>query len=463
MAGPPARTTVPDRGASDELCAPIRPHRSAEPELHVEILVLSPFVPDAAAMSGAPRAIFDRLEILARRHDVTLLTLQAPDEPAAVEGLSRLRQVVRIPRNVVGPDAPRTQRWRKRARLATGLAINGRPSLVQEFRVQAFCAAAGRLAAEGPAVVFAEHILCAQYLRCVRRPGVACIVSDHDIDGPAPASGGGVAGSVLRPLEGRAWSRYRSGAFRSADAVVVPTQEDAERVGSYGTGTPVAVIPFGLQAPDSDVASVSTTPPVPPVDVLFVGNFEHAPNRDAAWRLCRLVMPLVWERRPETSVAIVGRRPTEAIHDLASDRVRVLGEVPSVAPHLASCTLFVAPIRQGGGTRMKLIEAMRAGVAIVTTPLGARGLDATPGRDLLVADSDAEIADAIVDLLTQPARRDALALAARRAVLDPDRQAARADRLDALMDLAIAEARRGERGGRRERGGREGREDRSTA
>ncbi len=412
----------------------------------MDILLLSPFVPDAAAMSGAPRAIFDRLEILARRHDVTLLTLQAPDEPA-IDGLARLRQVVRIPREVVGPDAPRFERWRKRARLGAGLAVEWRPSLVQEFRVPAFCTAARRLAAAGPAVVFAEHILSAQYATCVPRSGIAFILADHDVDGPEPASGRGLLGAALRGLENRAWDRYRSTAFRGADALVVPTAEDAERVASYGTGTPVAVVPFGLQGlgtatADADSAAARL---VPPVDVLFVGNFEHSPNRDAAWRLCRLIMPLVWERRPDTSVGVVGRRPTSAVLDLASDQVRVLGDVPSVAPHLAACKLFVAPLRQGGGTRMKLIEAMRAGIAIVTTSLGARGLDATPGRDLLVADSDAEIADAIVELLTHSARRDALARAAKRSVDDPDRQTARADELDAAMELAIAEAQRVDR------------------
>ena len=97
---------------------------------------------------------------------------------------------------------------------------------------------------------------------------------------------------------------------------------------------------------------------------------------------------------------------------LAGDSVNVTGGVPSVVDHLHEAAVFVVPLRVGGGTRLKIFEAMAAGKAVVSTPVGAEGLDVHDGRDIILADTPSRFADAVIDLLRDPERRRRLEVAA---------------------------------------------------
>jgi glycosyltransferase involved in cell wall biosynthesis len=128
--------------------------------------------------------------------------------------------------------------------------------------------------------------------------------------------------------------------------------------------------------------------------------------------------------------SVVGRDPTAAVQRLAGDGITVTGRVDDVRPALHEATVSVVPLRIGGGTRLKIYESMAAGTPVVSTTVGAEGLPGEPGRHLLIADSPTAFAEAVISLLRDPVRRDAMAMAARQFVVDRFDWSAVAEHLD---------------------------------
>jgi glycosyltransferase involved in cell wall biosynthesis len=188
----------------------------------------------------------------------------------------------------------------------------------------------------------------------------------------------------------------------------VYTQRDAaalRRVAPH-LGDRVRVNPFGVApgpAPDPELEREDR--------IAFLGGFSHPPNVEAAVWLAREILPLVRGRRDKAHLLLVGADPPRRVRALASDAVTVTGFVPDVEPFLASAAVVVAPLRSGSGMRVKLLQAMARGKAVVTTPLGAEGLAAD--APLKVADSAAEIAEAVAALLDDAEVRRALGRRAR--------------------------------------------------
>jgi polysaccharide biosynthesis protein PslH len=147
--------------------------------------------------------------------------------------------------------------------------------------------------------------------------------------------------------------------------------------------------------------------------VLFLGSFGHPPNVDAAVRLAVDVMPTVRECVPDAVLEIVGDAPPAQVRGLAGDSVIVTGRVPDVRPHLDRAAVVAAPLRLGGGMRVKVLDALASGKALVATPRALAGLPIEPGTHALVADTDAELADALGELLRDPELRRRLGTAAR--------------------------------------------------
>src|SRR5271166_5578259 len=133
-------------------------------------------------------------------------------------------------------------------------------------------------------------------------------------------------------------------------------------------------------------------------DVLFMGRMDYHANIDAALYFVREVWPLVRQRQPELRLTIVGAQPSKAILALREQGITVTGTVDDVRPSYRSALVSVVPLRVGGGTRLKVLEAMAAGTPVISTTLGAEGLTTTHGKDILLADTPRAMADAIVSL-----------------------------------------------------------------
>ena len=149
-------------------------------------------------------------------------------------------------------------------------------------------------------------------------------------------------------------------------------------------------------------------------DLVFVGSMDWLPNSDGVNYFVREIMPLVWQHKPDCTLAIVGRAPAHDILALAEkdSRITVTGTVPDVRPWMWGASVAVVPLRIGGGTRLKIYEAMAAGTATVSTTIGAEGLDVSHPENIRLADTPQAFADECLTLLRDPAQREAVAAAA---------------------------------------------------
>jgi glycosyltransferase involved in cell wall biosynthesis len=134
---------------------------------------------------------------------------------------------------------------------------------------------------------------------------------------------------------------------------------------------------------------------------------------------CRDILPLIRAEEPGVSLTIVGRAPTPAVKRLADEHgVTVTGRVDDVRPYMEEAAVYIVPLRIGGGTRLKIFEAMAMAKPVVSTTIGAEGLPVSDGTDVLLADEPQSFARAVVDLLRDPSRRAAMAAAARTLVVE---------------------------------------------
>jgi len=204
--------------------------------------------------------------------------------------------------------------------------------------------------------------------------------------------------------------RYETDICRAAKKVIAVSQDDAEVMGrEYGVRE-ISWVPTGV-----DIEFFS-----PPghiqhdLDLVFVGSMDWMPNDDGVVWFLANVLPLIRTKRPDCSLAIVGRRPSASLRKLAKDdpRIVVTGTVTDVRPYLWRSKVSIVPLRIGGGTRLKIYEAMGAQVPVVSTTIGAEGLDVRDGENIALADSPREFADRCLALLDDADARRRLSSAA---------------------------------------------------
>jgi polysaccharide biosynthesis protein PslH len=147
--------------------------------------------------------------------------------------------------------------------------------------------------------------------------------------------------------------------------------------------------------------------------ILFVGSMDYHANIDAVLWFSRAVWPEIAQTHPDLQFTIVGRDPTTEIRALASERIHVTGTVDDVRPYYASAVAVVVPLRTAGGTRLKILEAMAAGVPVISTRIGAEGIEAEDGIHLRIADSGRQIAEAVREIVSAEMTRTRISQAAR--------------------------------------------------
>jgi polysaccharide biosynthesis protein PslH len=367
------------------------------------------------------------LEGLAADHDIHLLVIPVAAPPEAPVDSDFVAQHTR--RAVVLPLDGRAdslygliRRLTDPAAREAALVAYPRPALCRFATPQAVRDAAALFADARFDVVHTMRLylapFAAPYLEASAPSGRPACVLDLDDDEPRTrrrlaarhAARGDLEAAAGEAAEADKYERMEGAVVSRFDRALVCSEVDAAAVTGRVPGARIAVVPNAVRlphdAPPRSAGAVFT--------LLFVGSMGYGPNADAAVELCREILPRVRAAAArEVAVMIVGSRPPPSVARLAEiPDVRVTGDVPDVTPYYARADVAVVPIRAGGGTRIKLLEAFARRVPVAATPTGVEGVDVVPGRHLLVADGPDALAAACLRLLREPALGQRLAAAA---------------------------------------------------
>ncbi|MGH9530568.1 MAG: glycosyltransferase family 4 protein, partial [Terriglobales bacterium] len=201
---------------------------------------------------------------------------------------------------------------------------------------------------------------------------------------------------LMYQFEFKKMLRYEQSIIRRFRHIIAVSEHDRALMQPWAGNSKITIVPTGV-----DVAQYrpsSETHDTAPI-VMFVGSMDWEPNIDAVEFFRNEIWPLVTAKIPAARFVIVGRNPDRRVQKLASSSIEITGRVASVADQLQKAAVVIVPLRIGGGTRLKIYEAMAAGKAVVSTTVGAEGLDVSPGRDIGIADNPADFAGAVVSLL----------------------------------------------------------------
>ena len=346
---------------------------------------------------------------LARRHRVTVVTTHAPgDDPVGLaHELSHCQEVISL------PFIPA-----KRGSLAFLGAVAGSwlshdPVDLWKWRVPAVRSRVQALMADGAVDLCVSDFLFAA-ANVPMGGAVPVVLFEHNVEY--------VIWQRLCALQTRLWRRAlfaiewrklrarEADACRRSDATIAVSEDDRQRLEALAPGMCATSIPTGV---DTDYFSPGRHTELPH-RLVFSGSMDWHPNEDAIAYFADAILPRIRTAMPDASLTVVGRNPSARLRELAARTgILVTGTVDDVRPSIGEAAVYVVPLRAGGGTRLKIFEALAMGKAVVSTTVGAEGLGLEPGRHFVAADDPASFADAVVTLLRDPAQRQALGQAGR--------------------------------------------------
>lgn len=351
---------------------------------------------------------FHLLRELAAVHQVHLLTCKRRDD--ALEDTAPLRDMLA---GFETFEIPAEHSRVAFARALIGSMLSSTPFIVGKYTLPALRARLKEIVADFdlvhidmlPLMVYAdlvprriplilnahnvEHVLLGARIRVETRPAVRAFLR-HQL-------------SLLRDFE---WN-----ACKRAEAVLACSRADARQLEELAPTASVHVVANGV---DLESNQPSPGPPRQPTQLVFVGQMGWFPNRDGVEWFLAEVMPRILATRPDARFVSVGKSNGLVVPDRLASSVQLAGFVPDVRQAVLVAAAYVVPLRAGSGTRLKVLEAMALGKAIVTTTIGAEGIALEPGRDALFADDAESFANAVLHLLENPDEITRLGVAARR-------------------------------------------------
>ncbi len=381
----------------------------------MNLLFLTPQLPYPPRQGTAIRN-WGLIHHLSRAHTVTLLSFQEADQPPPGDELLAAARVVTVP----APTRTRADRVRT--------LLTSAPDLAERRWSLAFRHALTQLLRDGDfAVAHVEGLEMAPYLAALHTaPGLSVVYDAHNVEHQLQQSA--FATDARQParwpaaayswLQGPRLKRFEADVCRAADAVTCVSNEDAAALRALVPDLHPTLVPNGIDVADYVVFAerIGMHPPAPqqPPSVVFTGKMDYRPNVDAVVWFASEIWPRLRAARPGAQFLVVGQKPAPAVQALHGRAgIVVTGAVDDTRPYLAQAAVYVAPLRMGGGTRFKLLEALALGRPVVSTTLGAEGFAVQTGRELVIADRPAEFAEAVAALLSNPARGQALAQAGR--------------------------------------------------
>jgi len=351
----------------------------------------------------------ETLSCLARRHEVTVVTTHGPsDDPDGLrQRLSQCERVISVP--FVAPRVGTLPF----ARALAGSWCTSYPVDLWKWRVQAVREQVRDLLIGGSVDVCVTDFLVAA-ANVPRVPRVPIVLFQHNVEHMIWRRVADLERTWWRRavLEVEAWKvrQAERRACTAADLVVAVSEDDRARLKALAPGSRCVAIPTGV---DTTYFQPSSGPKQAN-RLVFTGSMDWFPNEDAIRFFVDAILPRIRAAVPDVTVSVVGRNPSPDLRETAERAgVVVTGTVDDVRPYVDESAVYVVPLRAGGGTRLKIFEALAMGKAVVSTTVGAEGLAVTPGRDIVIANQPDEFAGSVVALLRDPARRLALGRAGR--------------------------------------------------
>lgn len=395
----------------------------------MRIVFVTPHLPAPPNFGGA-RRMYELIRYAAARHEVTTLSLMGPDDDLATAERAAIGRLVPVPVPVTSRSAPGPARRRAQLRsLASPRSFQHgffhHPHLQREL---------DRLIAAGTDLVQFEFSQMGSY----RVPGNLPTVLDlHNIEHRLLAQhalSGGLARRAFNRLDERKFRGEEWDAWRRASLCLATSAEDALEVERV-TGRPAPIIPNGVDTSFFQRRPLTGTSPC---DLIFVGALRYRPNADAVRTFVETTLPLLRARLPEVTLTVVGADPPRDLMALDGlPGVRVVGSVPDVRPWLAAAGAVVVPLAVGGGTRLKILEAFAMGRPVISTPLGAAGLEVRDREHLLLASRPEEFVASVERLLNDSSLGPRLTDAAHQLVRERYEWARIAARLDDIYRTLV--------------------------
>jgi len=265
-----------------------------------------------------------------------------------------------------------------------------------------------------------EGVHLIRYLPVIRSaaPGAAIIADWHNIESEILSRYADTAENLPRRLFARRTAglvaREENTLLAACDCHTVASEREREKLLRRNPTARIHSLPNGV-----DVGYYANVAPTAEgQEILFVGSMDYHANVDAAVWMAKEAWPILKQRLPELRLTIVGRKPTPEVQALAAEEIAVTGTVDDVRPFYRRAFAVAVPLRVGSGTRLKILEAMAAGVPVVSTRLGAEGLDVVDGDTILLADNASDMAGAIARLQADRPLRARLIENARKLVTD---------------------------------------------
>jgi len=387
----------------------------------VRILVLSPYLPHKNVGHGGGTAVRGLVKYLGQKHNVLLASLLRPGEQKCISDVEQLGiQVAPI------PFTDTTSRGNQRASLlisrtsaACRAVASSFPYFVTKYWSRQISARVLDIARGfDPDAIQIEYLQLALLCRDLRqwrderadkqesgKPFLA--LNSHELGSLPRLRRAKQTTNPLRRLlltrEAAAWDRLQVAASQWADTTLCVTEQDRQLFAKLG-GQNLLTVPLGV---DTDLIKADWHPVDPPF-FLFVGSFAHGPNRSAVKFLVDKIWPEVAKYSTDGKLVLAGRGSRAFIKALglsnndAQNRICALGFVDDLTSLFRECRLFVAPLTEGGGIKIKILEAMGRGVPIITTPIGAEGIVSTTDDAVWLSEPDLSFAGKMIEALNDP-------------------------------------------------------------
>jgi glycosyltransferase involved in cell wall biosynthesis len=369
----------------------------------MKVLIVSPYLPHPLSGHGTGTFMYGLLTHIAPRHEITLVSFCDKRELALAADLSALPlRLHAVPR---GKGAQRNLGWNMYLALTRLLQfvrslLLWQPYYVAKFYHPRMARLIQQLTRESSFdIVQLEMVQMAQYISSSARG--KSVLHAHDVAfRPAYRRFRSAPSMIARCfsfIEWCRWARFERRFARKFDGILCVTEQDKMLLERLTSSRRISYLPRGVDVADN----------LPPYEsrvrenLLFVGTFSHRPNREAALWLAGEIFPLVLKRFPGSTLSIIGLDPPADLQELAArtPQIRILGFVDDVRVHLRSAALFVAPLRTGGGVKVKILHAMGQGIPVVTTSVGIEGIEGITPGSALVGETAERLAEQICTLL----------------------------------------------------------------